>query len=162
MRLPPLARNLPALYQGTLSKVSDSKSTGSKSPRLKSGGLLFGEKTMKLRKNTAGFTLVEIAIVAAIIGLLAVIAVPNLTRARTDARRSACINNLRLINAAKEEYALANNVDTGGNVDAADVETYLGDNVMPVCPSAGTYTINIVGTTPSCSKSATPDLHVLP
>ena len=64
---------------------------------------------MIIRKKTAGFTLVEIMIVVAIIGLLAAIAVPNFQQARTNARRGACINNLRLIDAAKEQYALETN-----------------------------------------------------
>ena len=117
---------------------------------------------MILKKNTAGFTLVEIMIVVAIIGLLAAIAVPNFAQARTNARRSTCINNLRLIDAAKEQYALENNIDTGGAVVAANVTPYLKGNAMPTCPSAGAYTIDVVGTKPTCSKAAAPDLHVLP
>ena len=76
---------------------------------------------MIIRKNTAGFTLVEIMIVVAIIGLLAAIAVPNFAQARTNARRSTCINNMRLIDAAKEQYALENNKDSGTTPAAGDL-----------------------------------------
>ena len=117
---------------------------------------------MIIRKHTAGFTLVEIMIVVAIIGLLAAIAVPNFAQARTNARRGSCINNLRLIDAAKEQYALENNKDTATTPAGADVTPYLKGGAMPTCPAAGAYTIAAIGTKPSCSKAAAPDLHVLP
>ena len=117
---------------------------------------------MILKKNTAGFTLVEIMIVVAIIGLLAAIAVPNFAQARTNARRGTCVNNMRLIDAAKEQYALENNKDSTVTPVAADITAYLKSNTMPVCPGNGTYTIAAIGTKPSCSLAAAPDLHVLP
>ena len=117
---------------------------------------------MIIRKNTAGFTLVEIMIVVAIIGLLAAIAVPNFAQARTNARRSTCINNLRLIDAAKEQYALENNKDATTTPAAGDVTPYLKGGAMPTCSAAGAYTIQAIGTKPTCSKSGAPDLHVLP
>ncbi len=117
---------------------------------------------MKLKRNTAGFTLVEIMIVVAIIGLLAAIAVPNFAQARTNARRGTCINNLRLIDAAKEQWALETNANTGAAVAAADITPYLKGNAMPACPANGNYTIDVVGTRPSCSNAGAPNLHVLP
>ena len=117
---------------------------------------------MIIKKNTAGFTLVEIMIVVAIIGLLAAIAVPNFAQARTNARRGACINNLRLIDAAKEQYALENDKDSAVTPAAADVTPYLKSGAMPTCPAAGAYTIAAIGSKPTCSKAGSPDLHVLP
>jgi len=57
-------------------------------------------------KGTKGFTLVEIMIVVAIIGLLAAIAIPSFIKARTESQKNACINNLRQVESAKEQWAL--------------------------------------------------------
>ncbi len=110
-------------------------------------------------QRKSGFTLVEIMIVVAIIGLLAAIAIPNFVRARTTAQKNACINNLRQIDGAKEQWALENKKVTGDTVGNGDVTPYLKGNTMPSCPSSGTYTPNAVGTSPGCSKSA--DGHTL-
>lgn len=117
---------------------------------------------MIIRRNTAGFTLVEIMIVVAIIGLLAAIAVPNFAQARTNARRGTCINNMRLIDAAKEQYALENNKDSGTTPATTDLTPYLKGGAMPTCPASGAYTVNAIGTSPTCSQSGSPNLHVLP
>ena len=116
---------------------------------------------MKIRKNTAGFTLVEIMIVVAIIGLLAAIAVPNFAQARQNARRGACINNLRLIDAAKEQFALETNAAPDAAVADADITPYLKGNAIPTCPGSGDYTAGAMDEVPVCSLAAAPDLHVL-
>src|SRR5438270_14073890 len=64
---------------------------------------------MKSRTSRkAGFTLVEIMIVVAIIGLLAAIAIPNFVKARTTSQQNACINNLRQYDGAVQQWALEN------------------------------------------------------
>lgn len=113
---------------------------------------------MKHLRSKGGFTLVEIMIVVAIIGLLAAIAVPNFIQARTESRKSACINNLRLIEAAKEQWALANNQADDAATVMADVIPYMKGNVAPTCPSAGAYTTNNVGVPAACDVAG----HVLP
>ena len=113
---------------------------------------------MNIVKNSKGFTLVEIMIVVAIIGLLAAIAVPNFVQARTTARRNTCRNNLRLIDAAKEQFAMDTNAANGGACAAANITPYLKGAVMPTEPQAGAYTVNVVGTSPTCSVGGT---HVL-
>ncbi|MCF7837474.1 MAG: prepilin-type N-terminal cleavage/methylation domain-containing protein, partial [Candidatus Marinimicrobia bacterium] len=65
------------------------------------------------RNNKEGFTLVEIMIVVLIIALLAAIAVPSFMRARERSRTSACINNLRQIDSAKEQWAMEEQLNTG-------------------------------------------------
>ena len=110
---------------------------------------------MIIRKKTAGFTLVEIMIVVAIIGLLAAIAVPNFVQARTTARRNTCINNLRLISAAKDQSALENGYAESSVLTSAEITAYLKGNAMPACAAAGTYTVYAVSVAPVCSLSAT-------
>ena len=106
-----------------------------------------GDKTMRTRKNK-GFTLVEIMIVVAIIGLLAAIAIPSFLRARTTSQQNSCVNNLRQIDGAKDVYALENNNATPGALTAL-VSTYI--KRTPVCPANGTYNLNALTATPTCS-----------
>ena len=110
---------------------------------------------MKLnRTNKAGFTLVEVMIVVAIIGLLAAIAIPNFVRARTTSQRNACIVNLKQIEGAKATWALENHkvasdapalTDLSGTTDS-----YIRD--VPACPGGGTYTPNAVSTKATCNN----------
>lgn len=117
--------------------------------------------------NRQGFTLVEIMIVVAIIGLLAAIAVPNFVQARNSARSNTCINNLRLIDSAKEQYAIENNIANGAATTSDNCTPYLKNNTFPVCPATSTaYTTNPIGTFPVCALSGsaagmTPKSHRL-
>ena len=94
----------------------------------------------------AGFTLVEIMIVVAIIGLLAAIAIPNFVRARETSQANACINNLRQIDGAKQQWALENKSLT--TPVAADLEPYLKKGVagtFPTCPTdKGVYSSELL------------------
>jgi prepilin-type N-terminal cleavage/methylation domain-containing protein len=101
-------------------------------------------------QRKSGFTLVEIMIVVAIIGLLAAIAIPNFVKARGTAQRNACINNLRQIDGAKEQWALENKKSAGTAVVDAEVEAYIKGGA-PKCPGGGAYTYNAVDTAPECS-----------
>src|ERR1700742_2740119 len=86
----------------------------------------------------AAFTLVEIMIVVAIIGLLAAIAIPNFVRARTTAQQNACINNLKQIDAAKQQWGLENNRSGSAKPRSMDIQPYLGrgaNGTLPTCPS---------------------------
>jgi prepilin-type N-terminal cleavage/methylation domain-containing protein len=79
----------------------------------------------QLSKNRGGFTLVEIMIVVAIIALLAAIAVPGFLRARKRSQASKILNDLRLIDAAVDQYAIETGKKTGDTVDVTDWTNYL-------------------------------------
>ena len=82
-----------------------------------------------------GFTLVEIMIVVAIIGLLATIAIPNFVKARGTAQMNACINNLRQIDGAVQTWALETKQGDNAQVDYSQISGYMKNQV--VCPSGG-------------------------
>ena len=113
---------------------------------------------MKKNKYNQGFTLLEIMLVVAIIGLLAAITIPSIMKARNKSQTTVCINNLRQINSAKAQWALINYKRDGDPVDASDmsgsdgIDSYIKGGA-PSCPAGGTYNYQPVGTNATCSVS---------
>jgi len=121
----------------------------------------------KASRRRPAFTLVEIMIVVAIIGLLAAIALPNFIKARAQSQANACINNLRKIDDASNQFAVEAHKSTGDHVSLnRDLTPYIKMNAagkLPTCPAHGTYGVESIGDTPVCSLGSTVNpAHVLP
>jgi len=111
----------------------------------------------------AGFTLVEIMIVVAIIGLLASVAIPNFVKAREKAQATACISNLQNLEGAINMWALQNKKGSGDAVTMDDIKNggfikLDASGNIPGCPGNGTYSVTTVDANPTCSVAG----HVMP
>jgi competence protein ComGC len=115
----------------------------------------FNRRKTKLRPRVPsyarGFTILEVTIMAAIIGLLAAIAVPSFLHARDRAARDLCIYNLGRIDSAKSAWALENGGNTSIEPDPEDLKRFFTRETMPACPAGGEYEIGLLNETPFCT-----------
>jgi competence protein ComGC len=116
----------------------------------------------KSRTPTVLIILLVVGIVGfvgiAMIGLLAAIAIPNFVKARQTAQMNMCINNLRMIDGAKQQWALEHKKESTDTPTQGEVVVFLRNQQLPVCAAGGIYTLNAAGEEPTCSV---PD-HRLP
>ena len=121
-----------------------------------------------LKKNRGGFTLVEIMIVVAIIALLAAIAVPGFIRARKRSQAARILEDLRLIDAAVDQYAIETNKSTGQQVRFdPDIKGYLkpnsqlyttGATILPGIAYEAFYNVDATISTPDGVQAALGDV----
>lgn len=130
-------------------------------------GVICGHKALsKIKKSGGELTGQGLAIAGLVTGYLGIawailfiplmlaIAIPNFVKARGMAQMNACINNLRQIDGAKNEWALEKNKETGTPVTEADIKPYIKPDAsgnLPKCPAGGIYIIGKVGEPPTCS-----------
>ena len=120
----------------------------------------------KLKTKDAGFTLVEIMIVVAIIALLASIAVPNFLRSRKRSQATQILQDLRVLDAAVDLYAIENSKNTGFNPGFADLKNYLktgtrlymSNNADILGNSFGTFTVDTAPKVPAATFTALSDV----
>lgn len=112
---------------------------------------------MKTNRNQLfsrdSFTLIDLMLVVAIIGLLAVIALPSFAKARNNTRVKICISNLKQLEGAKQRWALENKKGDSATPTVTNIASYLNGQRMPLCPAGGTYQLRRMDRDPSCSLS---------
>jgi hypothetical protein len=130
-------------------------------------GVICGHMALSRIKNSSGLLtgnglaiggLVTGYLGIAMLVLLIPIAIPNFVKARQTAQANMCINNLRQIDSAKNQWALEHGKKSGDVPTADDLTPYFKNHVFPICPAGGVYTIGPVGADPKCSVEG----HVLP
>lgn len=103
-------------------------------------------------KRAGGFTLVEIMIVVAIIGLLIAVAVPNFSKMRRDAQKTACHAQLQSIDGFKEMWATQEKRADNDTPSETQLGAFFKGEIMPTCPGGGSYTIGAVTAAATCSE----------
>jgi hypothetical protein len=113
-----------------------------------SGGTLTGQG-LAIAGLVTGYIGIAWAII--FIPMMMAIAIPNFVKARETAQMNACINNLRMIDAAKNEWALESGKKPGDVPTEQDLKPYFKNGTFPTCPAGGTYTIGAISNAPTCS-----------
>ena len=107
------------------------------------------EGCLTVGNGNQSFANVALVPLVAVPAMMSAIAIPNFVKARATAQQNTCINNLRQLDAAKQQWALENGKTTTDTPTKDDLLPYLKQ--WPTCPAGGTYTIGSVGENPTCS-----------
>ena len=108
-------------------------------------------KISRFRAHRRGFTLLEILIVVAVLGILVGMAFPNFLKSRTNAQKQICIENLSQIESAKQIWGVETGKKDGDAPDEADLfgaMRYMKHK--PNCPAGGQYDLTVVGQNAKC------------
>jgi competence protein ComGC len=116
-------------------------------------GMNTSQGCLGIGNGSASYANMALLPAVAVPAMLSAIAIPNFVKAREKSQQNACINNLRMIDAAKNQWALENNKKTGDPCTADGLKPYirLTNGQIPKCPAGGTYTIGAIGESPKCS-----------
>jgi prepilin-type N-terminal cleavage/methylation domain-containing protein len=109
---------------------------------------------MQNKSASKAFTLIEIMVVVAVIGILLAIAIPSLVKARTLSQTKTCMANMRQLDSAITTWAVENNKSLGDTIETAafiGATNYLRQ--MPLCPAGGAYNFDSVGANPQVTCS---------
>lgn len=115
----------------------------------KAGGLLTGDG-MAIAGLIMGY--LSLAAMILVIPMVIAIAIPSFVKARAAAQRIVCFNNLRTIEKAMQQAAIAKSLAQDAVVTEADLTPYIENGKLPVCPESGLYTFGSVGARPTCNK----------
>ncbi|MDD5495480.1 MAG: prepilin-type N-terminal cleavage/methylation domain-containing protein [Candidatus Omnitrophica bacterium] len=120
----------------------------------------FSKAVKEPLNSLTGFTLVEIMIVVAIIAIIIAIALPNYLKTSTVSKKTICINNLKQIDAAIDQWAMENDIPKGAQATEEVYDYVNGSRIT--CPSGGVYTLHSVGSKPQVTCSLENEGHKLP
>jgi hypothetical protein len=113
----------------------------------RNGIATIGVSTAGSKQMVAGLMMVPVGMA----GIAAGVAIPSFMKARTMSQGNACINNLRQIEAAKEQWALATKKAQGDAVVESEIVEYIKGAKLPRCPQGGTYDLKVIGENAKCS-----------
>ena len=112
-----------------------------------------------LKYSSKAFTLIELMAVVAIIAIVLAIALQNYLTSSATSKKTVCINNLKQIDAAIDQWAMENKISSGTQ-STEDVYDYVKGG-KPKCPSGGLYTLYSVDSIPQVGCSLEDEGHRL-
>jgi len=121
--------------------------------RIKKSGGTLGGRGFAIAGLALGYSNLVVSLVMAI--FYTAITIPAFVKARDTSMQNACVNNMRFIDSAKEQWALENAREDGAIVDTDGVNQYIKGQTTPICPKGGRYDYHVIGDDPECSIHGT-------